>query len=250
MDGSSEHVGWQNEPLGEDFAAPPYKEEAREWARIAREGNQDNLRHFVEVLAWETFDHPGLRRYLVPIFWLIEDIDPRWIAEAFFMSVHDVCATVEGNQIVSFNCLDCGTELPAHDRDQLFRMNESLRAGLDQKDRGGEDAFDNLRCPSCLDQRARQEEEQRQLDDLRLQALLAEYRRRPYAERRSTREWAVLRMRVFRRDGYRCKLCGRNDLALHLHHSVYTNYAREKLEDVITLCEVCHERHHRLEDAS
>ncbi len=92
--------------------------------------------------------------------------------------------------------------------------------------------------------------QQIRLDHARLQALLAEYRKAPYAERRRSKEWTVLRSYVFRRDGYRCKLCGRSDLPLHLHHNTYANYAAERLEDLITLCEVCHERHHRLEDAS
>ena len=32
----------------------------------------------------------------------------------------------------------------------------------------------------------------------------------------------MLRSYVFRRDGYRCKLCGRSDLPLHLHHNTPT----------------------------
>ena len=99
--------------------------------------------------------------------------------------------------------------------------------------------------PLELRQREEHAEDQRRLDNLRQQALLTEYRERPYAERRQTREWAILKRQVHRRDGYRCRLCGRDDdVQLHVHHCTYANYAEERLEDLITLCSACHERFH------
>jgi 5-methylcytosine-specific restriction endonuclease McrA len=91
---------------------------------------------------------------------------------------------------------------------------------------------------------------QRLLDRERYQALLAEYRARPYAERRQTREWAVLKKRIHRRDAYRCRLCGRDDARLHVHHCTYANYGKERLEDLITLCAECHHHFHYLADVS
>ena len=251
VDGSSEHLGWQNDPFEENEGVfvLPYEEEIRERARIVLEHNQDNLRLFVEVLAWETFDHPELRRYLIPIFWLLPDIDRRWIAEVLCMNVQDVCNIVGGNPIMSFNRLDCGEELHAKDRNRLLLMSGSLKA-LCEDATIDKSVLTNLLCRSCVADRAQAEEEQRRLDQARLEALLSDYRKGSYAERRRSKEWAVLRGHVFRRDGYRCKLCGRSDLPLHLHHNTYDNYAAERLEDLITLCEVCHKRHHRLEDAS
>ncbi len=73
--------------------------------------------------------------------------------------------------------------------------------------------------------------------------MLAEYRKRPYAERRRTREWAVLKKQVHRRDGYRCRLCGSAE-QLHVHHCTYANYGQEKFEDLITLCGMCYRRFH------
>jgi hypothetical protein len=60
-------------------------------------------------------------------------------------------------------------------------------------------------------------------------------------------EWMILKRQVHHREGYRCRLCGRDDLQLHVHHSTYKNYGEEKLEDLITLCSTCHERFHRSE---
>jgi len=245
---TQEPVYGNQDPFEEEFVFP-YKEEIRERARIVLEHNQDALRHFVEVLAWETFDHPALRKYLVPIFWLLKDIDRRWMAEAYCTTVHDVCNIVEGNPIFSFNCLDCGRELQAKDRHHLLIMSNSLQAVCEDPvvDNG---QLNNLLCHHCKGDRARDEEQQRELDHARQQALIADYRKVPYEDRRTSREWSVLRRQIFRRDGHRCKLCGRNDVPLHLHHCTYKNYAVEKLEDLITLCERCHERHHRLENAA
>lgn len=243
MNGNSEHRPWHDGSFGEGFFAPPYAEEIRERARIVRSHNQDALRHHVEVFAWEAFDHPELRSYLVPLLWLLKDVKLRWVSEALCMDVRDVCAAVEAHPIVSFNCLDCGAELHAEDRTRLALMSDSLKAVSEELpiDKAH---LDNLLCQPCKDRRAADEEEQELLDRSRLQAILADYRRRPYAERRQSKEWDILKRRIHRRDGYRCRMCGRNKVELHLHHCSYDNYGEERLEDLITVCDVCHKRHH------
>ena len=72
----------------------------------------------------------------------------------------------------------------------------------------------------------------------------------PYAERRQTKEWAILKKRIHHRDRYRCRLCGRDDVELHVHHCTYANYAQERLEDLITLCSECHHDFHFKSEAS
>ena len=250
MNGNSSAGGWQSDPFGKEFFLSPYLDEVKERARIVREHNQDATRHVVEVLAWETFDHPHLRRYVIPLFWLLKDIEPHWIAEAFCMSsVNDVCAVVDGSPIMSFNCLDCGVELRAKDRDHLLLMNNSLKAVCEAA-AADSDHLTNLLCQACINDRAADEENQRLLDEAQLQELLKEYRKKPYGERRQSKEWSILKRRIHRRDAYRCRLCGRNDLPLHLHHCSYDNYAQEQLADLITLCEECHRGFHFLFDVS
>lgn len=236
-----------NDPFREDFI-PPYADERNERARIIFNGNQDAIRHCVEVVSWETFDNPELRRYLIPLFWLLKDLEPRWIAEASSMNTHDVCTFMEGNQILTFNCLDCGIELQATDKSHLLLMNDSLRAVV--REGADSDHLTNLLCQHCNSDRAADEEEQRLLDEERLQELLNDYRNKPYGKRRRSAEWSILKHRIHRRDEYRCKLCGRSDLPLHLHHSTYDNYAQEKLSDCITLCEECHRGFHFLFNVS
>jgi 5-methylcytosine-specific restriction endonuclease McrA len=201
----------------------------------------------VELAIWEALDIPELLKVLLSLLWLWEDIEPRWLADAAFMSVGDVRDLVDSQPVMTFNCLDCGAELKPINRQHLLRTHHALKT-LRRGERDGDLA--DLPCKTCTVQRAEHAEEQRRLDDLREQALLAEYRGRPCAQRRQTKEWAILKRQVHRRDGYRCRLCGRDDVELQVHHRTYKNYAQERLEDLITLCTVCHHDFHFRSEAS
>ncbi len=54
------------------------------------------------------------------------------------------------------------------------------------------------------------------------------------------------RMRILKRDGYRCKICGRRaddhlDVELHVHHvKLWGNGGLTVEENLITLCHTCH----------
>jgi 5-methylcytosine-specific restriction endonuclease McrA len=181
------------------------------------------------------------------LLWLWDAIDPRWLAEASFMGIGDVRDLVDSQPVMIFNCLDCGAELKPMNRQHLLRMHHGLK--VLRGDENGDDLTDLL-CKTCIAQRADHAEDQRRLDNVRQQAILADYRGRPYAERRQTKEWAILKKQVHRRDQYRCRLCGRANVELHVHHCTYENYAQEKLEDLITLCSVCHHYVHSRSEAS
>ena len=235
----------ENNPFGEDFFLLPHEEEIRSRVEQVAEDNRDALRHHVEMLVWEVLGHPDLLKIVVSLYWLWEEVEPRWIAEASFMSVGDVRDLAEAQPVMTFNCLDCGAHLQPRSRQRLLRMHGSLRAF--RRDGVDEERLADLLCAACSKQRTDHAQDQRRLDNLRQQAILAEYRGRPYAERRLTREWAMLKRQVHRRDRYRCRLCGSAGEQLHVHHCTYANYAEEKLEDLITLCGECHRRFHYLE---
>lgn len=64
---------------------------------------------------------------------------------------------------------------------------------------------------------------------------------------------AELRREVFRRDGYRCKLCGQEGgpradgetIELHAHYTVPpAEGGSSSLDNLLTLCDPCHQRHH------
>jgi 5-methylcytosine-specific restriction endonuclease McrA len=247
-DGNSAAWGAQNDPFAEDCFVWSPEEEIRARAEQMRKDNRDALRHFVELLVWEVHGNKDLLEVVVSLLWNWEAIEPRWIAEASFMSVGDASRLAESRPLMVFHCLDCAVERRTASRRQRTRMHESLEAFC--RGEADEHHLRTLLCESCVKQRDEHYEEQRLLDVLRQQALLDDYRRQPYAERRQTKEWAVIKNRIHRRDKYRCRLCGRDDLELHVHHCTYANYGQERLEDLISLCGPCHHRFHFNSEAS
>ena len=234
--------GDQNDPFGEDFFLPA-EEEIRARAEYMLGENRDYLRHHVELAIWYAQDNPDLVKILLPLLWLWEAVDPQWLAEASSRTVSDVRNLTESQPVRTFNCLDCGTELADKSRLQGIGMQDSLEDYCEDKTKNTPPV--NLLCGPCHQQRRDHAEQQADLDRRRYQALLKEYRARPYEHRRQTREWKVLKRQIHRRDRYRCRFCNRNNGPLHIHHRTYTTYAEERLEDLLTLCRGCHEHFHR-----
>lgn len=54
-----------------------------------------------------------------------------------------------------------------------------------------------------------------------------------------TEKWKLIRQQALERDGGKCAICGSNN-RLEVHHMTYDNWKDEKLEDLVTLCKVCH----------
>jgi 5-methylcytosine-specific restriction endonuclease McrA len=241
--------GDQKDLFGEDFFLLPSEEEIRAKAEQILGDNRDYLRFYVEQAIWYAQDNPDHVKVLLPLLWLWEAVDPQWLAEASFMTVRDVRSLTESQRVMTFNCLDCSTELADKSRLQEIGMQHSLEDYCGDKTKNAPPI--NLLCGSCHRQRKDHAEQQADLDRRRYQALLKEYRARPYEDRRQTREWKVLKKRIHRRDRYRCRLCNRNKVPLHVHHRTYTTYAEERLEDLLTLCRGCHEYvHRRLSEAA
>ena len=76
-----------------------------------------------------------------------------------------------------------------------------------------------------------------------------------YAKKLQTTEWMVFRKMVYARDGYRCTYdCGwtkDREIPLVAHHKVYYMIDGEfvepwdySLDDMITLCQTCHDTYH------
>lgn len=65
----------------------------------------------------------------------------------------------------------------------------------------------------------------------------------PYFTFLNTKYWRALRRAILKRDRYRCRQCGGCE-GLEVHHKTYARRGREKLDDLLTLCYVCHEETH------
>jgi hypothetical protein len=244
-----DYRGDQNDPFGEDFFLLPSEEEIRAKAEEILGHNRDYLRFYVEQAIWQAQDNRELLKVLLSLLWQWEAIDPQWLAEASYMTVSDVRNLAESEPVMTFNCLVCNTEFADTSRLQQIRMQQSVEQYCEDKSNDAPPV--NLLCGPCHQQIKDHEEQQADLDRLRYQALLKEYRARPYEDRRQTREWKVLKRQIHRRDRYRCRFCYSNNGPLHIHHRTYATYAEERLEDLLTLCRGCHEYfHRRLSEAS
>lgn len=68
-----------------------------------------------------------------------------------------------------------------------------------------------------------------------------------YNNELNTKEWKLKRLKVLKRDNYKCVECG-NTNNLHVHHNYYTNGKKAweyPLNAFKTLCHLCHETHHK-----
>jgi 5-methylcytosine-specific restriction endonuclease McrA len=76
-------------------------------------------------------------------------------------------------------------------------------------------------------------------------ALLAAYRAMPYSDYLATDHWLSIRAAAMYRAGGRCQLCGNgHQQRLQIHHNTYENLGQERPEDLIVLCQSCHEKYH------
>lgn len=67
---------------------------------------------------------------------------------------------------------------------------------------------------------------------------------RTYAEKLRDPRWQRRRLEIFQRDNWKCQLCSRTDLELHLHHLYRTTEDPWDEPDLhlLTVCQLCHDQ--------
>lgn len=70
----------------------------------------------------------------------------------------------------------------------------------------------------------------------------------PYEKFLKSSYWDIVRRYKLYRSKFRCSLCNCKGV-LHVHHKTYENHGAEHLhlDDLITLCKICHEKFHSVE---
>lgn len=69
-----------------------------------------------------------------------------------------------------------------------------------------------------------------------------------YSEKLKDPRWQKKRLEIMQRDEFACKNCGDTETTLYVHHQIYkSNPWDSPDEDLVTLCESCHEEEHTLE---
>jgi hypothetical protein len=57
-------------------------------------------------------------------------------------------------------------------------------------------------------------------------------------------DWKKIAAKKRKQAKNRCQLCNNGEVTLHVHHLTYENLYKEKLIDLIVLCEKCHKNFH------
>lgn len=64
-----------------------------------------------------------------------------------------------------------------------------------------------------------------------------------YLEKLRDPRWQKKRLKIFERDNWECQECGDPKSTLHVHHEKYHGNPWESPDtDLITLCELCHDK--------
>lgn len=67
-----------------------------------------------------------------------------------------------------------------------------------------------------------------------------------YAKYLKSDHWIKFRLKALKHHGKKCMMCGEKEvLFFHVHHLTYANLGKEKLSDVVVLCEECHNQVHK-----
>jgi hypothetical protein len=71
-----------------------------------------------------------------------------------------------------------------------------------------------------------------------------------YSEKLKDPRWQKERLKIMERDGFRCWDCKSHTKTLHVHHSFYesANPWETHSDFLLTLCEDCHKKRHRVQD--
>lgn len=69
-----------------------------------------------------------------------------------------------------------------------------------------------------------------------------------YFEKLKSPRWQRKRLEILERDGFVCKICGKTDSELHVHHKRYTKGADPWDEDSANLVSVCTHCHKKVTD--
>ena len=62
-------------------------------------------------------------------------------------------------------------------------------------------------------------------------------------------QWQKKRLEAMEYADFRCQLCNASDKQLHVHHRTYDAFKNEPPNDLVVLCEECHDRFHNTDRA-
>ena len=78
-----------------------------------------------------------------------------------------------------------------------------------------------------------------------IKAFVKDYKQN-YKQYLETKHWKAIRESKLKETGYKCQLCSKTDIKLHVHHNTYERIGDEDMNDLIVLCESCHKKFHNI----
>jgi 5-methylcytosine-specific restriction endonuclease McrA len=131
----------------------------------------------------------------------------------------------------SWNCPDCGQEVPVTTRSELALLRGKTRLAQYHRCSACSQALQDGRQGAWLAESSARQERVRHLATM------------PYQDYLRTPEWQERRKAALKRAGYRCMVCNRSRV-LHVHHRTYERRGDELARDLIVLCDECHGLYH------
>lgn len=83
-------------------------------------------------------------------------------------------------------------------------------------------------------------------DSITIKAFVKDYKRN-YSSYLETSHWENIRNLKLKEAEYKCQLCSKKDVKLHVHHNTYERIGDEDMNDLIVLCEDCHKKFHDID---
>lgn len=174
-------------------------------------------------------------RYL---YWRFPEIPATWIAAVFGLNTYQV-TQIAGKAVIPIKCEACGVQLTVNSRTEANELLRKQRIRSKRKDRNW-----RFLCPSCWEKEREEDRKKSIAEREAMEKRLCELRTMPYHEYLKTPEWQARRLEHLRSVNFRCQVCNRNDLPLHVHHRTYEHRGEERFKDLIVLCEQCHKLFH------
>lgn len=102
-------------------------------------------------------------------------------------------------------------------------------------------------CPECRETLEREAKEKSVAEKKQKAETRKWLSTMPYNEYLKTKHWKWIRGEKLKHAGYRCQMCNRKDVSLHVHHRTYERRGYEDFSDLIVLCADCHAKFHEVE---
>lgn len=148
---------------------------------------------------------------------------------------------------VSLNCKVCGQQylITAKSRTHLQGILSNIKKQEKYIKSGKKLLYWHsiLICQSCKDTHEQKSRIARKEHNLKIEARLIELKTMPYREYLQTPEWKATRKQKLKRANYKCQLCNAGGV-LNVHHRTYERRGNEDDNDLIVLCQPCHEIFH------